>query len=138
VNKIKNLATFKGDYTFVIKVTLESFPTHVVYEYYSLPAETFRQDELKFSLRDFCLDVQYTNSELVIADLHSIFAYRNKPGDLMIEKQILTEPTKFFLTYPTYSTQEEGASYTGVKDPCGKLIYTTLPVSKTGFENIIT
>ena len=76
-------------------------PENIKYDYYTA-AETARIDELTITLRDYCLGVTYSDVTFELEDQTTLFSFNSLPGQLRMVKQVLTEPTKFWLTYPTY------------------------------------
>ena len=86
-----------------LTIKLESWQVAGDVEYaYSIDADNDRSEQLNFYVRDYCLGVDFTNSTMLIEDDSELVTYINTTGDLLIGKQILTEPTFFYLGYPTY------------------------------------
>ena len=95
-------------------------PSDVTWEYYSA-GETTREAELTFKVRDNCIGLTWTDTEMIIVDELTVDEYQGieAAGQLSIEKQVLSILTEFTLTHPSYEQFNTLITDKG----CGEITY---------------
>ena len=122
ITKILDLNLYEGNYNLNLVMNVGTWdpldPDVATYYYYDSAIDVAtRADEITFVLRDYCLNVTYSLPNITVTNENSVVNYIAEPGNqLLIAKEILQQPTEFFVTYLTYEQHK-----TGETDGCGGL-----------------